>query len=73
VYLHSDSGQADFVEANYTYFLYLMGSCSRGDFPPRFGGMLWFTGGDLSRWGAQYWWANTYAYYGNNIVDKMAC
>jgi hypothetical protein len=65
VYLHSASGQADFVNANYTYFLYLMGACSRGDYPPRFGGMLWFTNGDLSRWGSQYWWANTYAYYSN--------
>ncbi len=65
VYMHSDSGQADFVEANYNYFLYLMGSSSRGNFPPRFGGMLWFTDGDLSRWGSQYWWANTYAYYSN--------
>ena len=65
VYMHSESGQADFVEANYNYFLYLMASSSRGDFPPRFGGMLWFTDGDMSRWGSQYWWANTYAYYSN--------
>ncbi|HUK15361.1 MAG TPA: hypothetical protein VLW65_03065 [Bryobacteraceae bacterium] len=63
VYFHSGSGQADFVDANYTYFLYLMGSSSRGDYPPRFGGMLWFTNGDMSRWGSQYWWANTSAYY----------
>ena len=63
VYMHSSSGQADFVEANYTYFLYLMGASSRGGFPPRFGGMLWRTTGDLSRWGSQYWWANTSAYY----------
>lgn len=65
VYLHSASGQADFVEANYDYFLYLMGASSGGNFPPRFGGMLWFTNGDLSRWGSQYWWANTSAYYSN--------
>ncbi|HET8547957.1 MAG TPA: hypothetical protein VFL57_08135 [Bryobacteraceae bacterium] len=65
VYMHSDSRQADFVESNYTYYLYLMGSSSRGDFPPRFGGLLWFTDGDMSRWGSQYWWANTYAYYSN--------
>lgn len=75
VYLHSASGQADFVEENYDYFLYLMGSSSRGDFPPRFGGMLWFTNGDLSRWGSQYWWANTSAYYSNlmaaNRVDLI--
>jgi hypothetical protein len=78
VYLHSASGQADFVEANYDYFLYLMGASSRGDFPPRFGGMLWFTNGDLSRWGSQYWWANTSAYYSNimpanrmELIDPM--
>lgn len=65
VHLHGDTGQADFVEAHYTYFLYLMGSASRGDFPPRFGGLIWSTDGDLSRWGSQYWWANTYAYYSN--------
>jgi hypothetical protein len=65
VYLTSASGQADFVEANYDYFLYLMGASSRGDFPPRFGGMLWQTDGDMSRWGSQYWWANTSAYYNN--------
>ena len=43
VYMHSADGQADFVEQNYTYFLYLMGASSRGAYPPRFGGMLWRT------------------------------
>lgn len=65
VSLHSASGQADFVEQNYTYFLYLMGASSRGRYPPRFGGMLWYTNGDMRRWGSQYWWANQNAYYGN--------
>jgi hypothetical protein len=65
VYMHSAEGQADFVEANYTYFLYLMGASSRGQYPPRFGGMLWYTNGDMRRWGSQYWWANTNAYYSN--------
>jgi hypothetical protein len=76
VYMHSDSGQADFVEANYTYFLYLMGASSRGNYPPRFGGMLWYTNGDMRRWGSQYWWANTSAYYSNlmpaNRIELMA-
>lgn len=78
VHLHSADGQADFVEANYTYFLYLMGASSRGKYPPRFGGMLWRTTGDLSRWGSQYWWANTSAYYRNlmpsgrlELIDPM--
>lgn len=65
VYMHGPGNQPDWVEGNYTYFLYLMGASSRGDYPPRFGGMLWRTEGDLSRWGAQYWWANTSAYYNN--------
>lgn len=63
--LHSADGQADFVGANCTYELYLMGASSRGAYPPRFGGLLWRTTGDLSRWGSQYWWANTRAYYLN--------
>lgn len=75
VQMHSADGQADFVEANYTYFIYLMGASSRGDYPPRFGGMLWRTTGDMSRWGSQYWWANTSAYYNNlmpaNRLDLM--
>jgi Domain of unknown function (DUF5703) len=65
VYMQSPDGQADFVEANYTYFLYIMGASSRGNYPPRFGGMLWYTNGDMRRWGSQYWWANTSAYYSN--------
>lgn len=65
VVLHSADGQADWVGENYNYFLYLMGASSRGKYPPRFGGMLWRTTGDLSRWGSQYWWANMAAYYRN--------
>src|SRR5581483_1577617 len=47
VYMHDPAHQADWVEGNYTYFIYLMGASSRGDYPPRFGGMLWRTTGDL--------------------------
>jgi hypothetical protein len=65
VHMHSADSQADFVEQNYTYFLYVMGASSRGDFPPRFGGMIWYTTGDMRAWGSQHWWANTSAYYGN--------
>jgi len=75
VCLHSPSGQADFVETHYTYFLYLMGSTSRGAYPPHFNGMLWRTTGDMSRWGSQFWSANTLAYYNNlmpaNRLDLM--
>src|SRR4051812_3733218 len=63
VAMRSNDGQADFVGANYLYFLYLMASSSRGNYPPRFGGMLWYTAGDMRRWGSQYWHANTDAYY----------
>lgn len=65
VHLHSRDGQADFVEQNYAYFLYVMGSTSLGPFPPRFAGLLFNTNGDMRRWGSQYWWANTNAYYSN--------
>jgi len=65
VHMHSADGQADFVEQNYTYFLYVMGASSRGDYPPRFGGMIWYTTGDMRAWGSEHWWANTNAYYGN--------
>ncbi len=63
VHLRSDDGVADYVEQNYTYFLYVMASCSRGAYPPRFGGMLWYTTGDMRQWGTQQWWANLSCYY----------
>jgi hypothetical protein len=61
--LHSEDGVADEVERSYTYFLYVMASCSRGAYPPRFGGMLWLTKGDMRQWGSAYWWANMSCYY----------
>jgi hypothetical protein len=63
VSLHSEDGTADFVQQNYHYFLYLMGSSSRGKLPPKFNGMLWSTGGDLRTWGGQHWFANLSCYY----------
>ncbi len=76
VQTHSADAQADFVEANYTYLLYIMGCTSHGGaYPPRFGGLLFYTNGDMRRWGSQYWWANTAAYYTNlmpaNRLDLM--
>ena len=67
VHMHSKDEQADFVEQNYNYFLYIMGSTSLGKYPPRFGGLLFNTNGDMRRWGSQYWWSNTSAYYRNLI------
>jgi hypothetical protein len=61
--LHSDDGEADFVEQNYTYFLYIMASSSRGSYMPHFNGMIWFTNGDMRQWGSQYWWHNQGCYY----------
>src|SRR5262249_19039054 len=63
IHLTSADGDADFVERNYSYFLYLMASSSRGKFPPKFNGMLWNTGGGLRTWGAQHWFANLSCYY----------
>jgi hypothetical protein len=61
--LHSADGVADNVARHYHYYLYIMGSTSRGKFPPKFNGMLWNTAGDLRTWGAQHWYANTSCYY----------
>jgi hypothetical protein len=63
VHLTSSDGEADFVEQNYTYFLYLMAASSRGKFPPKFSGMIWNTGGDFRSWGSQHWFANLSCYY----------
>lgn len=51
------------IQKHYTYFLYLMGATSRGAYMPRFGGMLWFSNGDMREWGSQYWWSNQSCYY----------
>ncbi|MCP4309681.1 MAG: glycoside hydrolase, partial [Bacteroidetes bacterium] len=61
--LHSEDGVADYIEKNYTYFMYIMGSCSRGDYMTGFRGMLWYTNGDLAMWGSQYWWNNLGLYF----------
>ena len=63
VRLHSADGTADEIEANYTYFLYIMGSCSRGEYMPRYCGMLWGSNGDLREWGSEYWWHNQGTYF----------
>lgn len=61
--LDSEDGEADLVEKNYTYFQYIMGASSRGEYQPRYGGMLWYTQGDMREWGSQYWWNNQVCYY----------
>ena len=62
VHLHSADGVADFVEQNYTYLMYLMASSMRGPYPPRFGGLVWGTNGDMRQWGSQHWWHNLSCY-----------
>ena len=63
VQLASADGAANYVEQNYTYFLYLMGASSRGKYPPKFNGMIFNTGGDFRSWGSQHWFANLSCYY----------
>ena len=63
VHLHSADGVADSVERNYTYYLYVMASSSRGKYPTKFNGMLWTTGGDARKWGGLYWGANQSCLY----------
>jgi hypothetical protein len=63
VYLHSTDGVADSIEQNYTYYLYVMASSSRGKYPAKFNGMLWTTGGDTRKWGGHYWGANQSCLY----------
>ena len=63
VHLHSKDGVADMVEKNYTFYLYVMASSSRGKYPPKFNGMLWSTGGDVRKWGNLFWGANQSCLY----------
>jgi hypothetical protein len=63
VHLHSEDGVADYIEQNYTYYLYVMASSSRGKFPAKFNGMIWITGGDKRSWGGHYWGANQECMY----------
>ena len=68
VNLSSADGEADNVEKHYTYFLYVMASCSRGAYPPRYSGMLWNTEGDVRRWGSMKWMYNMMCYYSDVLL-----
>jgi len=71
VHLHSEDGVADFIEKNYTYYQYIMASCSRGDYQAGFRGMLWYTNGDMAKWGSQYWWHNQgFIYHGLTPANR---
>lgn len=68
VHLTSSDGEAEYVEKHYSYFLYLMAASSRGDYPPRYGGMIWNTGGDIRTWGSMKWMYNLFCYYNNVLL-----
>ena len=57
------NADADTVCANLAYFLYIMACTSRGPYMPRYGGLLFYTGGDYRLWGAEFWWHNQQTYY----------
>lgn len=69
--LKSEDGQADQVSIHSVYFVYLMAITSRGNFMPRYGGLLFYTAGDYRYWGAQYWWHNQSCYYAPLV--KLGC
>ncbi len=58
VNLSSADGIADNITVHYNFFMYVMGSTYRGDYQPKFNGMLWSTEGDKRQWGSQFWGAN---------------
>jgi len=72
VHMTSPDGSADEVERNRTYFLYLMACCSRGAYPPKYGGLIFGTHGDGRSWGAQHWWSNMSIYYRGLLAANHA-
>jgi alpha-L-fucosidase 2 len=58
VRMQTENPDALEIERNYTYYLYVMAASSRGTLIPKYGGMLWYTNGDMRAWGAQHWWHN---------------
>ncbi|GHU68508.1 hypothetical protein FACS1894184_10660 [Clostridia bacterium] len=55
----SGNPSAEMVSVHYTYFLYIMASCSRNDqYAPNFGGLLFSPRGDRRHWGTMQWWNN---------------
>lgn len=63
VSISSQDGRGEWIEKNYNFYRYIMGSTSRGALPPKFNGMLFISHGDVRPWGAQYWWHNTACLY----------
>ena len=59
----SENGRGQQITEDIDYFYYIMAITSRGSYMPRYGGLLFSTGGDFKMWGAQYWWHNSSCYY----------
>jgi len=58
IYLPADSTTLD-VQRKWLYFLYISAISQRGDYPAKFAGNLFNTGGQSKRWGGtQYWGYN---------------
>ncbi|MBI4027272.1 MAG: hypothetical protein HY360_19965 [Verrucomicrobia bacterium] len=53
--LASDDGVADYAANLWYLHLYVMGSGSRGEVPPKFNGGLWTASYDVRTWGECYW------------------
>ncbi len=50
---------AEKLSVHYTYFFYVMRSCSRNKFfAPNYGGLLFSSRGDRRSWGNMQWWNN---------------
>lgn len=60
---YSKNGRGQQITEDINYFFYIMALTSRGKYMPRYGGLLFQTGGDFKMWGAQYWWHNSSCYY----------
>jgi len=55
-----------------TLFLYHMASSSRGDYPPKWNGSIFITGGDERNWGSQYWvWTTEMLYFSLLAADAI--
>ncbi|MCR2050090.1 DUF5703 domain-containing protein [Acetatifactor muris] len=58
-----ENGRGEQITEDINYFFYIMAITSRGKYMPRYGGLLFSTGGDFKMWGSQYWWHNASCYY----------
>ena len=46
------------IQKKWSYYLYLMASSTRGQYPARFGGNIWSTNGTNFGWGSMFWGFN---------------